>query len=212
MPTGHVKWFDAKAHEARLVGRLGREYTAEADEVEPPARTADAPVAFKLKRANGVTRAVEVRLRPGTRVSPTQGRFGDLSGAAHPDSKGRAALSRRRLDPGLDTGDLASRVARHWVEALVRGDRAAAERLYAPDAVIHTQSAADTGRKAVQLSIDRSPLLASHHSDVQIGGDGSRVRISWGLSAEDLARVPASERRIQTTLRIAHGQIAEQWG
>jgi len=212
MPTGHVKWFDDAAREARLVSRSGREYPAEAAEIEPPARTADAPVAFKLKRANGVMRAVEVRLRRGTRVSPTQGRFGDLSGAAHPDSKGRAALSRRRLDPGLDSDELASRVARHWVEALARGDRAAAKKLYAPDAVIHTQSGVETGRKVVQLCIDRSPLLAGYRSDVQIGGDQSRVRISWGLGAEDLARVPASERRTQTTLRIAHGQIAEQWG
>ena len=212
MPTGHVKWFDAAAHEARLVGRSGREYAAETDEIEPPARTADAPVAFKLKRANGVTRAVEVRLRRGTRVSPTQGRFGDLSGATHPDSRGRAALSRSRRDPGLDSDELATRVARHWVEALVRGDRAAAERLFAPDSVIHTQSGVETGRNAVQLCIDRSPLLASHHSDVQIHGSRSRVLISWGLSAQDLARVPPSERRTQTTLQIAHGQIAEQWG
>src|SRR5450759_1495873 len=212
MPTGHVKWFDDAAREARLVSRSGREYPAEAAEIEPPARTADAPVAFKLKRANGVMRAVEVRLRRGTRVSPTQGRFGDLSGATHPDSRGRAALSRSRLDPGLDSDELASRVARHWVEALVRGDRAAAERLFAPDSVIHTQSGVETGRKAVQLCIDRSPLLASHRSDVQIRGSRSRVRISWGLSAEDLARVPTSERRTQTTLRIAHGQIADQWG
>jgi hypothetical protein len=212
MPIGHVKWFDAAAREARLVSRTGREYTAEAAELELPARTADAPVTFNIKRTNGVTRGVDVRLRRGTRVSSTQGRFGDLSGAAHPDSRGRAALSRRRLDPGLDSDELPTRVARHWVEALVHGDRAAAKRLYAPDSVIHTHSAVETGRKAVQLCIDRSPLLASHRSDVQIGGDRSRVRITWGLSAEDLARVPASERRTETTLRIAHGQIAEQWG
>jgi SnoaL-like domain len=194
------------------VGRSGREYPAEAGEIEPPARTADAPVTFKLKRANGVTCAIEVRLRRGTRVSPTQGRFGDLSGATHPDSRGRAALSRSRLDPGLNSDELATLVARHWVEALVRGDRAAAKRLYAPDSVIHTQSGVETGPKAVQSCIDRSPLLASRHSDAQIRESRSRVRISWGLSTEDLARVPASERRTQTTLRIAHGQIAEQWG
>ena len=94
---------------------------------------------------------------------------------------------------------------------LVRGDRAAAERLFAPDSVIHTQSGVETGRKAVQLCIDRSPLLASHRSDVQIRRSRSRVRISWGLSAEGPARVPTSERRTQTTLRIAYGQIAEQW-
>jgi hypothetical protein len=42
----------------------------------------------------------------------------------------------------------------------------------------------ETGRKAVQLCIDRSPMLASRHSDVQIRESRSRVRISWGLSTE----------------------------
>ncbi|MDQ6721816.1 MAG: hypothetical protein M3003_13615 [Candidatus Dormibacteraeota bacterium] len=38
IPTGHMKWFDAAVHEARLVGRSGREYPAETDDIEPPAR------------------------------------------------------------------------------------------------------------------------------------------------------------------------------
>jgi DNA-binding NarL/FixJ family response regulator len=40
-----------------------------------------------------------------------------MSGATHPDSRGRAALSRGRLDPGLNSDEPATRVARH--EALV---------------------------------------------------------------------------------------------
>jgi hypothetical protein len=212
VPTGHVKWFDGATHEALLVGRSGREYPAAAGEMEPAARTPDAPVTFKVKRVDGVARAVEVQLRGGTRVSPTQGRFGDLSGAAYPDSRGGSALSRRRLARGLQGDEPAVRVAREWVDALSRGDRGAVERLYAPDFVMHARSEVVNGRKAAELSIDRSPLLASDHHDVQIQGDESRVGISWRLSPEDLARIPASERRTQTTLRIAHGKIAEQWG
>lgn len=213
MPSGRVKWFDQVSHEARIVARSGREYPAEASELDPPARNADAPVTFKLLRLDGVTRAVEVRLREGTRASPTQGRFGDLSSAKHPDSKGRAPLARRRSETGLDAGEPVSRVARHWADAIFGGDRTAVLQCYAPDCVIHAPSGTGgIGRKAVQEYMDRSPLLGSRHSDVRIRVIGSRVRVSWVLSTDDQARVPISEQQTQTMLRIEHGQIAEQWG
>lgn len=212
MPTGHVKWFDPASHEARIIAGTGREFPVEASQIEPSARTADAPVIFKLRTEDGVTRAIEVRLREGTRVSPTQGRFGDLSGAKHPNSKGRAPLARQRPLAGLDADELVTRVARHWVDVLVSGKRAAVLELYAPDCVIHTRSGAETGPKAVQASIDRNPLLGSGHHDVRIRGIGARVQLRWPLSVDDKARVPTSEQATQTTLRIAHGQIAEQWG
>jgi hypothetical protein len=103
-------------------------------------------------------------------------------------------------------------VARQWVDALVSGKRAAVLELYAPDCVIHTRSGAVMGQNAAQASIDRNPLLASGHHDVRIRGIGARVQVRWPLSADDKARVPTSEQVTQTTLRIAHGQIAEQWG
>lgn len=213
MPSGRVKWFDLASHEARIVARSGREYPAAADELEPPARTADAPVTFKVRKQDGVARAVEVRLRGGTRVSPTQGRFGDLSSAKHPDSKGREPLARQRSETGLDAGEPVSRVARHWVEALFSGDRTGVMQCYAPDCVIHAPSGTgEIGRKAVQEYMDRSPLLGSRHDDVRIREIASRVRVSWRLNAGDQVRVPISERQTQATLRIEHGQIAEQWG
>jgi hypothetical protein len=212
MPIGHVKWFDPASHEARIIARTGHEYPAEVSQVEPPARTADAPVTFKVRTEGGVARAVDVRLRVGTRVSPTQGRFGDLSGAKHANSKGRAPLARQRSEAGLDAGEQVTRVARQWVDALVSGKRAAVLELYAPDCVIHTRSGAVMGQNAAQASIDRNPLLASGHHDVRIRGIGARVQVRWPLSADDKARVPTSEQVTQTTLRIAHGQIAEQWG
>jgi hypothetical protein len=212
MPIGHVKWFDPASHEARIVDRSGGEYPAAVSQMEPSARTADVPVTFKLRTEGGVTRALDVRLRKGTRVSPTHGRFGDLSGAKHPTSTGRAPLARQRSEAGLDADALITRVARQWVDAIVSGDRLALLRLYAPDCVIHTHSGAEAGHRAVQASIDRNPLLGSGQHDVQIRGIDSRIRVSWQLSDDDEARVPLTERRTQTTLRVAHGQIAEQWG
>jgi hypothetical protein len=213
MPTGRVKWFDQASNEARIVARSGREYPAAAGEFEPPARTADAPVTFKVRRQDGVARAVEVRLHGGTRVSPAHGRFGDLSGAKHPDTKGRAPLARQRSETGVDAGAPVSGVARNWVDALVTGDRTAVLQFYAPDCVIHAPSGTgEIGRKAAQDYMDRSPLLGSGHHDVRIREIGSRVQVSWPLGADDQTRVPVSEQQTQTTLRIEHGQIAEQWG
>lgn len=211
MPTGRVKWFDPASQEARIVSRSGREYPADVSQMEPPARTADAPVTFKLRTKSGVTRAFEVRLHQGTRVSSTQGRFGDLSGAKHPDSRGRAPLARQRSEAGLDADEKLARIARHWVDALVSGDRQVVMELYAPDCVIHARSGAETGRKAIGTSVDRNPLLGSGHRDVQIRSIGSRVHVSWPQSRGDQARVPVSGQRTQTTLRFEHGQIAEQW-
>jgi len=211
MAHGRVKWFDPASREARIVARSGREYPAEASELDPPARTADAPVTFKLLRRDGVIRAVEVRLREGTRVSPTQGRFGDLSSAKHPDSKGRAPLARRRSETGLDADELVKRIARRWVDALATGDRTAALEFYAPDCVIHGPSgAAESGRAAVQRFMDRSPLLGSQHDHVRIRGIGASIRVTWALSAK--VRAPVAEQQTQATLRFRHGEIAEQWG
>lgn len=212
MPTGRVKWFEPDTGEARIVARSGHEYPSASSEIEPKARVADARVTFKVRTDDGVTRAVEVRLREGTRVARGQGRFGDLSGASHPDAKGRPALTRRRSDSGVDADEPASRVARRWADALVRGDRQAVLRLYSPDCVIHTPSGStETGGKAVQASIDRNALLGSGHLDVEIREVGPRVLVRWRLSADDQARIPASEQRTQAAVRIAHGQIIEQW-
>ncbi|HYL08082.1 MAG TPA: nuclear transport factor 2 family protein [Candidatus Udaeobacter sp.] len=97
------------------------------------------------------------------------------------------------------------------MDALARGDREAVLQLYAPDCVIHRQATAEKGRRAIEACIDRNPLLGSGHGDVRIRGIGSRVHIQWTLSVQDQARVPESEQGTQATLRIAHGQIAEQW-
>ena len=212
MPTGRMKWFDPDTGEGRVVARSGGEYPAVTSEIEPKARIADARVTFKVRMEDGVSRAVEVRLREGTRVARAQGRFGNLSGASRPDDKGRAALTRRRSDPGLDPDAPPTRVARRWVDALVRGDREAVLRFYSPDCVIHTSAGStEAGEKAVQASIDRNALLGSAHRDVEIREVGPRVLIRWRLSDDDQARIPISEQRTQAALRIAHGQIIEQW-
>lgn len=80
--------------------------------------------------------------------------------------------------------------------------------------MIHTPSGSTkVGRQAAHDYLDRSPLLGSEHRDVRIREiAGPRIVVSWRLTPDDEARVPVSELRNQTTLRIAHGQIAEQWG
>lgn len=212
MPTGRVKWYEPDSGEARILARSGGEYPANRHEIEPKARVADAHVTFKIRREDGVERAVEVRLRKGTHVARSQHDFGDLAGAAHPDEKGRPGLSRRRTDVGLDANEPPAKVTRLWVDALARGDRAAALRFYAPDCLVHDRSGStEVGRKAVQTSIDRNPLLGSGHRDVEIREVEPRVLIRWTLSSDDQARVPASEQRSQIAMRIAHGQIVEQW-
>src|SRR5579883_3039929 len=90
MPSGQVIWFDAGTGEARLVGRQGREYPAVFSEIEPSARAAGARVTFDVARSGGMARAVNVRLRVGTRVAPTQRDFGNLAGARRPNTAGRA--------------------------------------------------------------------------------------------------------------------------
>lgn len=133
MPTGRVKWFDPGSGEAKIVSRSGREYPASSRDMQSKARAAGAHVTFKVKKDDGVERAVDVALREGTRVSPRQAGFGNLARARHPDSKGRAGLSRRRSNVGRDPEAAATQVARQWVDALVRGDRTAALRFYAPE-------------------------------------------------------------------------------
>lgn len=212
MPSGQVIWFDAGTGEARLVGRQGREYPAAVSEIEPAARASGARVTFDVARSGGTARAVNVRLRVGTRVASTQRDFGNLAGAKRPDTAGRAGLGRRRPDLDLGREDPPSEVARRWVEALVGEDLPAAEQLYAPDAVIHAGARTSAGRASIARYLEGTALVGARHWNVEIREVGAGVRVRWRPSTEDGARVPASDRTAHTTLRIVHGQIAEQWG
>ncbi len=213
MPTGRVKWFDPHAREAIVVARSRREYPALASDIEPKARASAAIVTFKIKRGEGVDRAFDVVLREGTRAAASKHRFGDLKGAPRPASRGRPALSRHRLDVFPNPDEAPVQTVQRWVDAVVRGDRLAALRFYVPDCLVHPPGGStEIGRKAVQDLLDRSPLLGSDHRDIEIRDLGGRIQVSWRLTPADEARVPVSERTSKTVLRVAHGQIVEQWG
>ncbi len=97
MPDGVIQWFDAETGEGVVV-RSGRRFRAFAADVEPVARQPGARVHFDVRREKGVERAVEVRLRSGTRVSSHQHRFGTLKGARRPDAKGASPFARVHAD------------------------------------------------------------------------------------------------------------------
>ena len=81
MPDGVVQWFDAATGEAAIV-RAGKVLRAAVAELEPVARHPGVRVHFDIRRDHGVERAVEVTLRPGTRVSHQHRRFSTLERGA----------------------------------------------------------------------------------------------------------------------------------
>ena len=212
MPTGTVRWFDPDTGDVRIVARSGREYVARAADVEPAARAPRARVGFDVVREGGVARAVSVRLRRGTRTSRLQGGFGSLAGARRPDAAGGAASGRLYPEQGAGSAPrLPTAVARAWLEAMAEGDVTAVLRLYAPDAVVHVPGGDLAGRRAVQGFLNGSVLLGVRHADTQVRERGPLVHVRWPASDVDLTRTPIADRRRTTRLRVAHGQIVEQW-
>ncbi|MCZ7525116.1 MAG: hypothetical protein M5U14_01205 [Acidimicrobiia bacterium] len=87
MPNGVVAWFDPKTGDARVV-RGGHEFPAREEDIETAARAAGARVHFDIRRESGVERAANVRLRAGTRVSPTSTGSGTSPVPAGPTPRG----------------------------------------------------------------------------------------------------------------------------
>lgn len=202
MPDGVVQWFDPAAGEAAVV-RAGRVYRAEARELEPVARHPGARVHFDIHRAQGVDRAVRVRLRPGTRVSHHQQRFGDLTGAHRPDTKGSAPFAHPHPELGRTLAAHPLEVARVWARALQASRLDTALALYAPDATLHIDGHAVQGRAHLQSWFESGPLLGVEGEPAIRGEDGT-VLVRWTGTAGG----PAA---IDVRCRIAHGLIAEQW-
>lgn len=198
---GTVGWFDPKSGGGRIVGSGGR-YSVRALDLERAARVPRTRVRFDIRREGGLVRAVRARLLDGTRVSPRQGRFGDLVGAAHPDEKGQAPLTHRHpaLEPGVC---LPQAVAVRWTEAMEEGDVETALRLYAGDARVHAGGRNLTGIRQISRFLEGNPLLGSRPLYVEITGEDP-VLIRWG----SVAGSGTSER---TWLRVVHGEISEQW-
>ena len=201
MPDGVVQWFDAKIGEAAVV-RNGKVFPAAASEMEPVARHPGAHVHFDIRRDHGVEWAVDVTLRHGTRVSHHQQRFGTLAGARRPDTKGSAPFARPHPDLGLSLASHPLEVAHAWARCLGSGDLQTALSLYSPDAKLHADARAITGRPHLQGYLEASPLLGVAH-DPDILGEDDRVLLRW----EGIGAQPSLEVRC----RIEHGQLAEQW-
>ncbi len=201
MPDGAMLWFDGRTGVGRIVAS-GRQYPVHGRDVEPRARVAGARVHFDVQRIDGVPTAVRVEARSGTRTTTRQRRFGDLTGAARPEQKGRGALTHQHgdVDP-LYSGQPVALV-RRWIAAADSGHLDALLPLYAPDAVLHTPSGDRHGRPAIRAYLLDSGLLTR-------GWSARPVSARDGVSA---VRTPAAPDAGRTArFRVAHGQIAEQW-
>jgi sigma 54 modulation/S30EA-like ribosomal protein len=201
MPDGVIRWFDAKAGEAEIT-RGGRVFRARAEAIEPVARRAGARVHFDIERVDGTERAVDVRLRAGTRVSHRQHRFGTLVGARQADMKGpapHASVHPELREPQVHPLE----VARSWATSVARGDVSVALALYAPDAALHEGGQRLAGRTALEGWLEASLLLGSgRHAGVR--GSGGEALITWEPSGPD-------EPGLAVRCRVEHGEIAEQW-
>ncbi|MDP8971295.1 MAG: hypothetical protein M3N52_12535 [Actinomycetota bacterium] len=76
MPTGIVSFYDDNIGRGRIEDSSGN-YSVQAEDMTPDARTQGARVDFDIQRDEPHDRAVNVRLREGTRNNPSQRRFGD---------------------------------------------------------------------------------------------------------------------------------------
>jgi len=201
MPDGVIRWFDAKGGEAEIV-RGGHVFPARAEAIEPVARRAGARVHFDVERVDGIERAVDVRLRAGTRVSHHQHRFGTLVGARQEDMKGPAPHA--SVHPELHEPEVHPlEVARSWATSVARGDVPAALALCAPDAALHDGEERLAGRTALEAWLEASPLLGSNRH-ARVRGTGEEALISWEPNGPD-------EPGLALRCRVAHGEIAEQW-
>jgi RNA polymerase-binding transcription factor DksA/ribosome-associated translation inhibitor RaiA len=199
MPDGVLQWFDDRRGEGRVV-RGGREYPVRAADVEPRARVPGAHVHFDVKRHEGVAVAVDVRLREGTRVSRRQRRFGDMTGATRPDTRGTAPFTGPHPEMGRRLASQPRTAAERWAALVAANDIEGAMLLYAPDAVVHTGDGDLRGRR-VHGWLSTTGLLG-HMQAVEAAGAGDVVVVRW--------RGPGNRPAI-SWLRIAHGEIAEQW-
>lgn len=202
MPRGVMIWFDPSTGEGRV--RWGsRELVVDAGEVEPAARVAGARVTFDLVRLEGGKRAARVRLKRGKRGSPRHSRFGDLTGAHHPDQKGHRPVHGQLATPERvhRREDEPVEVARQWLQALAQGEVGVASHLYTSDARLHDGDTDGRGPDAVRRFLSATPLRGRHDATIEPAVDGPRVTVRW----------PGKEPTPSIELQIAHGQIAEQW-
>lgn len=203
MPVGVVQWFDQKRGEGRIV-RAGKEYPVEAAEIEHHARVPGARVHFDIERRDGVAVATNVRLRQGAHTSWRQRRFGDLTGARRPDTKGAAPFVRPHPELGVRLAVRPLEVVRHWVDLVEQGTLDAAAFLYAPDVRVHGPDGESVGPHAATTALGSAPPVLEGLRAVTIRGEDDSVVVEW-------APPGSSTTTWATRLRVDHGEIVEQW-
>ena len=196
MPDGVLQWIDPVSGRGAVV-RGGHVYATASRDIEPVARHAGAHVHFDIRRHDGGERAVDVRLRPGTRVSHHQRRYGTLTGARRPDTKGPAPFARAHPERGRMLQSHPLEVARAWVDCLQLRDLDAALSLYSSDAVVHGEDGDSSGRSELGAVLEASPMFGVG-SDPEIRGEDDTV-------------VVRSPGLIEVRARVEHGLITEQW-
>ena len=194
MPDGHVQRID-KHKKHVLVVRNGRRFVADIEQVDADARVVGARVHFDVVHRNGVERADRVHLASGTRTNKRQRRFGDLTGAKRPGAKVKSTSSTRL---GIDVTSQPLRVARAWVESVQDGRFDDATSLYAPDALLHTASQTQSGRKHIRAAIEDviAPLVGSGNLDVR---------------GVDQLVVVSGDSGVDCWIEVDSGAITEQW-
>ncbi len=200
MPDGVVQWIDPTSGAAAVV-RAGRVYAASSADIEPVARHAGAHVHFDIRRNDGGERAVDIHLRPGTRVSHHQRHFGTLAGARRPDTKGSAPFAHPHPERGRMLAAHPLEVARALVECLQAHALDDALALYTSDALLHADGGDLAGKARIGAWLEKSPLFGVD-ADPDIKDEEGTVIVSFDS--------PTGER-LELRTRIEHGLIAEQW-
>lgn len=199
MPDGVVQWFDPSTGEG-IIRRGGRRYAVRGGAMEPAARVGGARVHFDVLRDEGVLRAENVVLRQGTRVSPRQTGFGDLSGAREPAAAGGAASSRGNPAPVVAYDHHSARAVEDWARLLADGRLDDAVLQCAPDLVLHDGGDELAGVEALRRWWDASPQLGAGVTPTVTGVGPDTFELSWDDPSPTRIRV-----------RVAHGLISEQW-
>lgn len=199
MPDGVVQWFDPSTGEG-VIRRGGRRYAVRASAMDRAARVGGARVHFDVQRDDGVLRAENVVLRRGTRVSPRQSRFGDLSGARQPAATGGAASSRSNPAPVVAYDHHPTRAVEDWARLLADGRLDDAMLQCAPDVVLHAGDDELAGIEALRRWWDASPQLGAGATPTVTGVGPDTFELAWD---------DPSPRRIR--VRVAHGLLSEQW-
>ncbi|MFW2380178.1 MAG: sigma 54 modulation/S30EA ribosomal C-terminal domain-containing protein [Acidimicrobiales bacterium] len=196
MPDGRVLRIDDEQQCVYIV-RRGRTYRAPLSEVETAARVPSARVHFGLRRSHGTETAESVKLRKGSRTNHRHRRFGDLTGATRPGSKIRTTA---HDEFGIDVTTQPFRVVEAWLESMDEQNYDLATSLYLPEAVVHTASGSDTGRRHIRALLEDSGWRADL-SDVILHGEDRNV----------LVELPEDSDVPPTAFSIRRGAIVEHW-